>query len=102
MLIRLAERLDVSIGMQNILVKIVKFINYSRYSDYRMNSTIQLSKETKDLIGTFGTKEDTYEDIIKRMYSMAVKEQLRTLLMSSENTITLDEARARLSKKWPR
>jgi hypothetical protein len=67
-----------------------------------MNTTIQLSRETKELIGTFGTKEDTYEDIIKKMYSMAVKEQLRQFLMSSEGTLTLDEARAKLSKKWPR
>lgn len=67
-----------------------------------MNSTIQLSKETKELIGTFGAKEDTYEDIIKKMYSMAVKEQLRQFLMSSEKTLTIDEARVRLSKKWPR
>lgn len=67
-----------------------------------MNSTIQISKETKELISTFGSKEDTYEDIIKRMYKMAAKEQLRQFLMSSDNTITLDEARKRLSKKWPR
>jgi hypothetical protein len=67
-----------------------------------MNSTIQISKETKELIGTFGTKEDTYEDIIKKMYSMAVKEQLRQFLMSSNGTLTLDEARTRLSKQWSR
>lgn len=67
-----------------------------------MNSTIQLSKETKSMISSFGTKEDTYEDIIKNMYSLAVKEQLRDFLMSSKHTITLDEARRRLSQKWPR
>jgi len=58
-----------------------------------MATTIQISKETKNLISTFGTKEDTYEDIIKRIYSLAVKEQLREFLMSSENTINLAEAR---------
>ena len=58
-----------------------------------MATTIQISNETKNLIGTFGTKEDTYEDIIKRMYEMAVKEQLREFLMSDENCISLDEAR---------
>jgi predicted CopG family antitoxin len=58
-----------------------------------MNTTIQISKETKDLISTFGTKQDTYEDIIKRMYDLAVKEQLREFLMSSEGTVTLEEAR---------
>lgn len=58
-----------------------------------MSSTIQISNETKKLISTFGSKEDTYEDIIKRMYDLAVKEQLREFLMSSEGTVTLEEAR---------
>ena len=58
-----------------------------------MNTTIQLSQETKKLIGTFGNKEDTYEEIIKRMYDLAVKDQLRELLLSSENAMTLDQAR---------
>jgi len=65
-----------------------------------MNSTIQLSTETKTLISTFGTKEDSYEDIIKRIYELAVKEQLKEFLLSSENTITLDEARKKHVKKW--
>ena len=59
----------------------------------RMTSTIQLSQETKRLIGTFGSKEDTYEDIIKRMYALAVKEQLREFLLSSDDTVTLAQAR---------
>lgn len=67
-----------------------------------MPSTIQISKETKEIIGSFGNKEDTYEDIIKRMYKLAVKEQLREFLMSSENTITLEEARKRHTKRWSR
>ena len=79
-----------------------KFINYSHYTNYSMNSTIQISKETKKLISSFGTKEDTYEDIIKRMYKLATKEQLREFLMTSEKTITLKEAKERLTKKWPK
>ncbi len=67
-----------------------------------MNSTIQLSVETKQLINTFGSKEDTYEDIIKRMYELATKEQLRQFLLSSEDTISIDEARKELNKIWPR
>ena len=58
-----------------------------------MKSTIQISKETKELISFFGKKEDTYEDIIKRLYKLASKEQLREFLMSSENTVTVDEAK---------
>lgn len=67
-----------------------------------MTSTIQISNETKKLISSFGSKQDTYEDIIKRIYSLAVKEQLREFLMSSEDTISIEEARKELNKKWPR
>lgn len=63
-----------------------------------MISTIQLSKETKSLIGSFGTKEETYEDIIKRMYLLAVKEQLREFLLNSENTMAVNEARKLINK----
>ena len=55
------------------------------------NTTIQISKETKKLISTFGSKEDTYEVIVRRLYDMAVKEQLRQLLMTSGGTISIDE-----------
>tara|TARA_Y100000310_G_C20497992_1_gene722514 strand:+ start:465 stop:668 length:204 start_codon:yes stop_codon:yes gene_type:complete len=65
-----------------------------------MPSTIQISKETKSLISTFGTKEDTYEEIIKKMYKLAIKEQLKEFLLSSENTISLEEAKKRHKKRW--
>ena len=65
-----------------------------------MASTIQITKETKQLISSFGTKEDSYEDIIKRMYKLALKEQLRQFLLSSDNTIPIDEAIDRAKKKW--
>ena len=77
--------------------KSIIFKYYSHYSHY-MNTTIQVSKETKELISTFGSKEDTYENILKHMYELAVKEQLREFLMSSKNTITLEEARKRHGK----
>ena len=64
-----------------------------------MNSTIQISKETKELIGSFGTKEDTYEDIIKRMYVLAQKQQLHDFLFEEE-AIPIDEAIIRAKKKW--
>ena len=63
-------------------------------------TTIQLSTETKSLLSTFGTKEDTYEDILKRMYTLAVKEQLREFLLSSVDTLPIDEAIARAKKRW--
>ncbi|HLC89168.1 MAG TPA: hypothetical protein VJG49_03965 [Candidatus Nanoarchaeia archaeon] len=63
-------------------------------------TTIQLGHETKRLLSTFGTKEDTYDDILKRMYELAAKEQLREFLLSSEDTIPIDEAIKRAKKRW--
>ena len=65
-----------------------------------MVTTIQLSQETKNLVDTFGTKKDTYEVIIQRMYHLAIKEQLREFLLSSEGTMPIDEAIKRAKKKW--
>jgi len=77
-----------------------KIINYSRYSSYRMATTIQISNETKNLISTFGAKGDTYEVIIKRMYDFAVKEQLREFLLSSKDAIPIGEAIKMAKKEW--
>lgn len=63
-------------------------------------STIQISKETKALISSFGSKEETYEEIILRIYKLAVKEQLRDFLMSSKDTISIDEAIEMAKKEW--
>ncbi len=65
-------------------------------------TTIQLSKEMKDKISSFGVKGESYEKILKRIYTLAVKEQLKELLLSSEDTISIEEARKELDKKWPR
>lgn len=58
-----------------------------------MNSTIQISKETKELISSFGTRDESYEDIIKRLYKLAVKEQLRDFLYSSKDAVSINQAR---------
>jgi hypothetical protein len=65
-------------------------------------STIQLSKETKRKISSFGSKGESYDEILKKIYSMALKEQFREFLMSSEGFISIEEAREELNKKWPR
>ena len=84
----------------NFIEMLEQFINYSCYNSYRMTTTIQISEETKQLIGTFGTKGDTYEVILQRMYRMAVKEQLQEFLLSAENSFPIDEAIARAKKRW--
>lgn len=65
-------------------------------------STIQLSKETKKKISSFGIKGESYDKILKRIYSMAIKEQLREFLMSDEGFIPIEEAIKEADKKWPK
>ena len=67
-----------------------------------MVTTIQLSEEMKEKIASFGSKNETYEKILERIYDMAFKEHLREFLMSDENTISIEEARKELDEKWPR
>ncbi len=65
-------------------------------------TTIQLSKETKDKIASFGTKGESYDEILKRIYSLAVKEHLRNFLMSDEGFIPVEDAIKEADKKWPK
>ena len=65
-------------------------------------STIQLGKETKEKISSFGVKGDSYDTILKRIYALAVKEQLREFLMSDEGFIRIGEAIKEAKKKWPK
>jgi len=65
-------------------------------------TTIQLSKELKNSIASFGSKSETYDTILKRIYTLAVREQLREFLMSSDNCISIDEAIKEAEEKWPK
>jgi len=65
-------------------------------------TTIQLSKETKEKISTFGIKGESYDNILKRIYSLAVKEQLRNFLMSDEGFVPIEDAIKEADKKWPK
>jgi hypothetical protein len=67
-----------------------------------MTSTIRISPETKQLISTFGVKGESFELIIKRLYHLAVREQMREFLMPSEKYISLDEFEKEVEKEWPR
>ena len=67
-----------------------------------MITTIQLSQELKEKIASLGSKNETYEQILERIYGVAVKTHLREFLMSSEDTVTIEEARKEVEKQWPR
>ena len=65
-------------------------------------TTIQLNKETKNKISSFGVKGESYDDIIKRIYALAVKEQLRNFLMSDEGYVPIEDAINEAEKLWPK
>lgn len=51
-----------------------------------MTTTIKISDETRDLIASFGSQKETYEEKIIHMYELAVKEQLRTMATQKADT----------------
>ena len=62
--------------------------------------TIHVTKETKELIESFGTKEESHDEIVRRIYKLAVKQQFQEFLRSSENSISIDKAIKRHKKRW--
>ena len=63
-------------------------------------TTIQLSKETKDKLSSFGIKGESYDEILKRIYSLAVKAQLKEFLMSDEGFVPIEDAIKEADEKW--
>ena len=65
-------------------------------------TTIQLSKEMKENLKNLGRAGDSFEDIISRMYTLTKKHLLMTYLYDESDSISIDEARKMLNKKWPK
>lgn len=65
-------------------------------------TTIQVSKEMKEKLASFGTKSESYEEILRKIYALAVKEQLREFLMSEKGFVPIEEAIKEAEKKWSR
>ena len=64
-------------------------------------TTIQISNELKDKISELGFKNETYEQIIRRIYNAALKTQLREFLTSGD-AIPIDEAIEEAKRLWPK
>jgi len=65
-------------------------------------TTIQLSKEMKERIASFGSKGESYDKILHRIYKLASKEQLREFLMSEEGYVAIEKAIKEAEEKWPK
>lgn len=64
------------------------------------NTTIAIPKSLKEQMQEFGSKGETYSEIIARLLKSAKERQLHDLLMNEEGTISIDEALANAKKQW--
>lgn len=62
-----------------------------------MASTISLSTEMKENLKNLGRTGESYEDVIRRMYSLTKKQLLLQYLYDTSDSITIQEARERLN-----
>ncbi|MBN2142391.1 hypothetical protein JW711_03600 [Candidatus Woesearchaeota archaeon] len=62
-----------------------------------MNTTISISRETRDVLLDFGKKSENYDDVIRRMHNtIMLQEELRRFVDENEFS-SLEEA-----KEWTR
>lgn len=64
------------------------------------HTTIAIKRDLKEKIMEFATKKESYSEVIERLLESAKERQLHDLLMSDENTITIEEALKKAKKKW--
>ena len=64
-----------------------------------MPTTIQVDVETKEKLKTFGKKGESYQDIINKLYAIAVEQQLHEFLFSKK-AIPIDDAIKRAKQRW--
>ena len=65
-----------------------------------MNTTISISEDIRDQIKEFGTKGETYEEILARLLKRAKDRQLQELLMDETDCIPIESALNRAKKRW--
>lgn len=63
-------------------------------------TTISIKKDLKKRISEFGTKEETFSDILERLLKSAKQRLLHDVLMSEDNCVTIEKAIAEAKKKW--
>ena len=66
------------------------------------NTTIAIKNELKNKIKEFGSKGESYNEILERIIESAKERQLHDLLMSEKGTISIGEAMSKAKKRWRR
>ena len=65
-----------------------------------MTTTLSVTEDIREKIKEFGSKGETYSDILARLIEAAQEQQLRALLMDTKGTSPVREALARARKRW--
>ena len=64
-----------------------------------MNTTIQISKETRNILQEFGKKSETYDEIIRRMYNNMILMETFHKFTDENEWVSLDEFKEWLDLK---
>jgi predicted CopG family antitoxin len=64
------------------------------------NTTIAISPKVKEEIQQFGTKGESYSEILLKLIKSAKERQINDLLMNEEGTVPISEALANAKKRW--
>lgn len=64
-----------------------------------MNTTIAISKETKEILQDFGKKSETYDDIIRRMFNIVKMQEKIKEFVDESGYSELEDAKEWLKLK---
>ena len=64
--------------------------------------SIQINNRTKNKISSFGIAGESYDKILQRIYSLAIKEQLRQFYTPSKEFISIQEAIKETNRNCPK
>ena len=63
-------------------------------------TTIAIPEELKQELIGFGSKGETYADIVQRLLTSAKERQLQELLMDESDCVPMGEALTKARKRW--
>ena len=63
-------------------------------------TTIAVKEDLKERIKEFGSKKESYSDIIEKLLKSAIERQLHDILLNEDDSITIDEALDNARKEW--
>ena len=65
-----------------------------------MTTTIAISTDIREELKSFGSKGESYNDILKRVLAIAKERQLQELLLDESDSVSVRDALYRAQKRW--